>query len=371
MSREPDGPESNPAGWPGELLPLFRDAATAEFASLTRDGRPVTWPLTPYVGEDGGTLDVSTGLAYPAKAERVRRDPRVALLFSDPSGSGLSSPPVALVLGLATVRDGDLQGAADRYARLSMLKLPAAWRWSPSFLIRRQRWYFARIWILVTPLRILWWPDGDTSLPPREWLAPPGTAAPPSDPSPAGGQPPPWRERPSDWRLRAARAVAGLGPPVLTVLGDDGLPVPFRARRAWADPDGFRLRMPEGWPGWPGRPEGPACCTYHLHPELFVGQENAAFVGTVEPAGRRGDVRFVVDRLLGDFSLPGSRLRRSLAFLGAGRRLQPRLRREAERRGQPVPKVNLPSRAERAAALREQRARARARARGRGPDRTG
>ena len=76
----------NPAGWPEEVLPLFERAITAEYASLTRANTLVTYPVTPYVGEDGLTLDVSTGLTYPAKAERARRDPKVALLYPDPLG---------------------------------------------------------------------------------------------------------------------------------------------------------------------------------------------------------------------------------------------------------------------------------------------
>jgi hypothetical protein len=118
----------NPAEWPDELLPLFERAITVEHASLTRAGTPVTYPVTPYAGEDGRTLDVSTGLTYPAKAERARRNPKVALLYSDPLGSGLDGAPVGLVQGLATVRDADLQANTDRYVRLGMAKLPDTYK---------------------------------------------------------------------------------------------------------------------------------------------------------------------------------------------------------------------------------------------------
>ncbi len=72
--------------WPAELGEVFERELTCEYASLTRSGSPVTLPSTPYVGN--GTLDVSTGLTYPAKAERARRNPKVALLFADPIGAG-------------------------------------------------------------------------------------------------------------------------------------------------------------------------------------------------------------------------------------------------------------------------------------------
>ena len=37
------------------------------------------------------TIDVTTGLGYPKKADDAQRNPRVALLFSDPTGSGIES----------------------------------------------------------------------------------------------------------------------------------------------------------------------------------------------------------------------------------------------------------------------------------------
>ena len=104
-------------GLPAALADLAHRSLVSEYATLTREGRPVTWAVTPYLGEDGSTVDVSTGLTYPAKAERARRDPRVSLLFSSPTGTGLEHPDVVLVQGLATVRDADLQAGLDRYLR--------------------------------------------------------------------------------------------------------------------------------------------------------------------------------------------------------------------------------------------------------------
>src|SRR5476649_57978 len=116
------GGAATPLGaWPSELTEVFERALTCEYASLTRAGAPVTVPSTPYVG--AGTLDVSTGLAYPAKAERARRNPKVALLFADAIGAGHSEAPVVLVQGHAAVRDADLQANTDRYVRVVSSKL--------------------------------------------------------------------------------------------------------------------------------------------------------------------------------------------------------------------------------------------------------
>jgi hypothetical protein len=112
----------------GRDVPAFLEQAagfiTTEYASLTRAGDPVTWPVTPYAGLTGTTLDVATGLTYPLKAERARRDPRVALSFSYPVGSGLDPAPTYLVQGLATVRDADLRATSSRYLQASADRFP-------------------------------------------------------------------------------------------------------------------------------------------------------------------------------------------------------------------------------------------------------
>ena len=91
-----------------------------EYTSLTRAGLPIMVPLTPFLGQDQLSVDVSTGLTYPAKAERSRRNPKVCLLFSDAVGSGLTNPPIVMVQGLATVRDAEIQANTDRYVRLAL-----------------------------------------------------------------------------------------------------------------------------------------------------------------------------------------------------------------------------------------------------------
>jgi hypothetical protein len=333
---DPSTAMPNPAGWPADVLPIFQRAITCEVATVTRQGASVTFPVTPYVGEDGRTLDVSTGLAYPAKAERARRNPKVGLLFADAVGSGLAAPPTVLVYGLATVRDRDLQASTDRYIRLSRAKLPGLYSQLPWFILRRQSWYWCHIWIHVTPVRILWWPGGQLDAAPLRWEAPPGTVAAPSDPTPSGQPQPPWRPAHADWRHRAAYAVRRLGAPDLTVMDADGFPVPFSARRATLVPEGFRLELPAGAPA---PVTGSACLTFHEHDPRFTHEENAAFVGQVERDGEGGAAVFHVARALGDLSAPGAWPRRVWSVLTLRRQLKARLRVEAARRGQPVPRI--------------------------------
>ncbi len=320
-------------GWPGETLPMFERAITTEYASLTQRGAPLTYPVTPYIGETRQTLDVSTGLTYPSKAERARRNPKVALLFSDPVGTGLSKPPVVLVQGLGAVRDADLQANTDRYLRQSMQKVPEAYAGMPRFLLRQMPWYFVRIWIQVTPLRMLWWPEGNLDRQPEVWQAPENTLALASDPAAQGKAPGSWKAGPPDWRIGASYAVEHLGDPVVTLVDDRGYPLPMRVQKTRLTEAGFQFELPAGLPA---NLSGSACLTFHSHPEKFTGQQNMVFTGEVE---RNGE--FIVEKQIGDWSMTGSKLRATWEFMSNGRKLSPRLAAEAARRGQPVPEIRF------------------------------
>jgi hypothetical protein len=325
------------SAWPAALRQAVESFLVCDVATLTTRGEPITWPLNPYLGPEGSTIEVSTGVTYPAKAERARRRPKVGALFSDPFGSGVENAPVVFVQGLAAVRDANLQANTDRYVRQSFAKLPGAWRGQPKFLIQAQGWYWTRIYLEITPLVVKWWPAG---VPFSEetvetWQAPEGTIALRSDPAPPGPAPGAWQRQPQTWRERAGFALERLSPPVLTLVDDDGFPIMTRASASRLDRDGFVLEVP-GWPVdvVPGR----ACATFSVvHGRDFRGQENAVFVGEL-----RDESHFVVDRLLPDFSLPARGPARLRAFLGARGRLHKRLVAECERRGQLVPAVNLP-----------------------------
>lgn len=316
---------------------MFERSVTAEFATLTASGRPVTTPTTPYPGHSGDTIDVSTGLTYPAKAERARRDPRVALLFADPVGPDMHDAPVVLVQGLASVRDGDLQANTDRYVALSSAKLPETVRGKPRAALRRMAWYYARIWVEVTPLHLWWWADRALASPPQRWDAPEGTAAALSDPAPPGKSPAPWMTPPREWRTLARSALSSLPLCDLTVVGPNGFPLclPVSDAALAGDSIGFSLGA-----GAPTFEPGPACLTLHGHPERFTNQENHSFVGSVV-SDERGQ-RLQVERALGDWSLAGGPVRMAVSFLSKGPKLRRRLAAEAARRGQQVPRVRFP-----------------------------
>lgn len=304
---------------------------TTEYASVTRAGAPVTWPVTPYAGEDRTTIDIATGLTYPLKAERARRNSKVALSFSLPVGSGIEEAPSVIVQGLATVRDADLRATSSRYLQASADRFPGQFAAIPRWQLRRMDWYWTRMWVQVTPLRVLWWDGGDLTAAPREWRAAPGTAAPPSDPAPTGPTSGSWSGRPVDWRARRVGAIERLGRPVITTMASDGWPQPWKAVEVEETVDGYELVAPAGIEVV----DGPAFASFHTHAEVFDGQENIGLAGRVV-VGATGP-RFLVDRALADFGVPRSKLRAATSMWRAGRELRPRLRHEAARRGVEVP----------------------------------
>src|SRR5437763_14099689 len=110
---------------PDELQDVFARFVTTEYVTVDGKGQPIVWPVTPYFHSEEGCIDVTTGLGYPKKADDAARNPSVALLFSDPTGSGPASPPMVLAPGTAAADDDDRDANRRRYARATVEKLPA------------------------------------------------------------------------------------------------------------------------------------------------------------------------------------------------------------------------------------------------------
>ena len=144
---------------------------TCEFTTLSRNGAPVTWPVTPRLLADGRFL-TTTSIGLPQKAFNIRRNPKVSMLFSEPMGSGVAEPGAVLIQGDATCEDRiytepsdpDLLALSETVAR----RQPAGAFWS-SPVGRRLMWpYYLRLLIYVTPRRALYWPTRDFASSPEE-----------------------------------------------------------------------------------------------------------------------------------------------------------------------------------------------------------
>src|SRR5919109_3534370 len=170
--REPQArpPEADPVTrtLPDEVREPFERFITCEYTTVDVRQRPVVWPVTPYYRDGAATVDVTTGLGYPKKADDAARNPHVALLFSDPTGSGIDTGLQVLVQGTAEVDDRDLAANRERYWRESWEKLPGTRSMLPPKPLRGLfNWYFTRLYVHVRPERIYVWPDGDPAREPQ------------------------------------------------------------------------------------------------------------------------------------------------------------------------------------------------------------
>jgi hypothetical protein len=84
---------------PAEVGAVVREFRSCEFSTLARDGTPVTWPTVSFFEAEQRRFLITSSIGLAQKALNVRRDPRVAMLFSNPTGSGLVSPPQVLIEG--------------------------------------------------------------------------------------------------------------------------------------------------------------------------------------------------------------------------------------------------------------------------------
>jgi hypothetical protein len=317
------------ASLPPDVQAVFDRFITTELTTIDRDGQPITWPVVPYYTPGAACIDVTTGLGYPKKANDARANPLVALLFSDPTGCGLSDPPMVLVQGSADVDDGDLDANRERYFRESIEKLPATARLHPPAPVRRLlAWYYARIYIHVRPERVYVWPAGDVAREPQLYDAHleevrSGHSEEPRrfHADPGGGA--------SGWHPRLKQLGTRYPTAVLSVVSPDGFPfsvrVPVRVDEAsrW-------VRIEGDLTGVPLQP-GLACLTAHVHDEVFAWQQNFQV---------RGDLLFaenhwvlVPRKLVGGFELPSSRLAALRTNAVKARRFRRTAKREMARRG--------------------------------------
>jgi hypothetical protein len=309
---------------PAPVADVMTSSLYTEFASLTRTGVPFDTPLFAFVGPAGDTIDVATGLAYPAKAERVRQNPRVGLLLE---GNGDPGQPVVSVSGFGAVRDSDIQANVLRYLAETSARLDVTSGGMPWSVMRQAVWYWARIIVQTTPQRVAWWPSVDeTDAEPMFWEAPAGTRFPPSDPPPLGARTPGVRwPQPADWRPRAAGVLEKRLPGHLTVTDDGGFPLPFRLHAVDLVDDGFTLDVPAGAP-WTPAGASSLC---------FAGR--ATFIGRVEPSA--DGAHFTVERLLPDLPLMADPAEIWAPKPETKAALLERLGQELARRDLPVPQV--------------------------------
>jgi hypothetical protein len=290
------------ASLPTEIQQVFDSFITTEYTTVDQRGEPITWPVIPYYRPGDVQIDLTTGLGYPKKAEDARRNPHVALLFSDPTGSGLERPPAVLVQGTASVDDADLEANRDRYRRETLEKLPVTREMYPPRPVQRLfDWYFTRIYVHVRPERVYVWPQGDFTREPELYGAhldevrsghsqEPEVAVPDTTAGTA-----PWDERLRELGRRHETAV-------VSVLAPDGFPISARMPIE-LDEAATRIRLKQTPVGIP-LTETRACLVAHEHHPDFKWQVNFQVRGNLVRDG--GGWSIIPRKLVGGFELPPS-----------------------------------------------------------------
>jgi hypothetical protein len=302
------------ASLPEPVQEVFNRFITTEYVTVDRRGQPIAWPVTPYYRPGEPTIDLTTGVGYPKKAFDARRHPSVALLFSEPTGSGIESGIRVLVQGTAKVDDGDLAANRERYERDSREKLPVLESEQPPKLLKGLfRWYDERIYVEVRPERVFVWPGADPAAEPElhgahvEEVRSGHSEEPEEPPAPAAGGAIEWDARMDELGGRYPTAV-------LAWVAPDGFPL---AARVPVSPDASARRVrigdvPDGLPVLEGR----ACLTAHAHAPDFSWRQNFQVRGDLVRDG--GEWSLVPHKLVGGLDLPEesyfARARRALSY---------------------------------------------------------
>jgi Pyridoxamine 5'-phosphate oxidase len=316
------------ASLPPDIQEVFARFITTEYTTIDSRGHPITWPVTPYYSPGDGAIDVTTGIGYPKKARDAQANPRVSLLFSEPTGCGLDNPPMVLVQGTAKVDEADLDANRRRYERESLEKLPGTKDMHPpEFVKRLMAWYYARLYVYVRPERVYVWPGGDVTAEPELLDAHmeevrSGHVEEPIEgpPAPEGGAEA-WDERMDELGQRYETAV-------LSFVAPDGFPFSVRVPIS-LDPAAHRVRIAAEPLGTPIQP-GPACLTAHAHHPEFKWQQNFQVRGDLV----RDDDGWSIlpHRLVGGFELPPGRLAGLRANFSKARRFRRVAKRELAKR---------------------------------------
>jgi hypothetical protein len=153
-----------------DALAIIREYRTCEFTTLC-NGSPQTVPVSSLLLDDGRFL-ITTAIGFPQKAFNVRRNPKVSLLFSDPTASGITQPGAVLIQGDAIAEDrivADISSDPDltTLAATVTARQPASFFMTSPLGRRLFPYYWMRLLIHVTPRRVYLWPTRDFTQPPH------------------------------------------------------------------------------------------------------------------------------------------------------------------------------------------------------------
>ena len=150
---------------PPPVVELLTKALVAELTVIDGHGHFRTDPLIPLW--DGQSILMTSSMLFSRKLQDIKRNPRVSVSLSDPVGVPAQPFSRATIQGDARVIDDDLHQGWYRVLSLWEAKEPII----KTFLKPMQKLGLPLFWeraiIEITPRRVLWWADGDTSRDPQ------------------------------------------------------------------------------------------------------------------------------------------------------------------------------------------------------------
>ncbi|MCE7012000.1 pyridoxamine 5'-phosphate oxidase family protein [Kibdelosporangium philippinense] len=243
---------------------VLSSSRVAELTTIGKDGYPQTRPMAAIWVPDKQHVVLTTPPAFPQKVFNIRRDGRVALLYSDMTGTGLDSNTAVLVQGTASA-PATVAGTAELadFWRAVYTRNPgyADELRDPAYQARMD-WYYWRLPMFVTLDRVHVF-----------------------DATPVGGtlEPFPASNLPMSERIKDA--ITRYPTAVLTALDADGHPYSVRAK---VDEN---LTVSPLQP-FNGRP-GPASLLWHRYDRTTAGMLTLLVTGTL------GDSGFTPERIPG------------------------------------------------------------------------
>lgn len=253
---------------------------TCEFATLAKDGTPLAWPTSPFRQQDGTVL-ITTSIGFAQKALNVRRDGRVALLFSDPTGSGLEDPGQVFIGGRARCSELTTSPAGlEEFWSMLFFRQPSSRGYSLPVARSLMDWYYMRLLITVTPERVLERPAGSA--------ARPALARPSGSPGLAEA----WRTARRSG-LPGARELARYPSAVLAARDVDGGITLARCVPRPAEGGYLVASAPGADPA-----EGPASLLVHRHDDKLSGASFALVRGRISRPAPAADWLLVPDRVV-------------------------------------------------------------------------
>ena len=309
------------SGLPDSVIDSMTNVIVSEFVTISARGTPIDTPTLGFMAQGGATIDVATGLAYPVKAERARRNPRVGLWIE-----GGPDEPVVLIGAMAAVRDANIQDNVRRYLCETIAYFHTYSHGSSWETARQAVFYWSRIIIECTPAIVYWWPNAAAlNNPPNIWNAPSAKQFPASDPAPVGtaSAAPAWEAQ--DWGAAADGMLAAQVPAHVSRVAENGFPLPMRLRSIARHESGFVIDLPRGAPF---ARDGEACLTF---------QGFATFIGQLQASGTQQ--LFEVDRMLATLPLVRDSKEIWAPSAATRERLMARLLAELARRSQPLPQI--------------------------------